>query len=508
MFENLTPAQQEIALKRAGMRVQEIKEQAPHALNAIELELKRRELKGFKNFVTYFWDTIEPTQPLSWNWHHDELCDVCERLYRGDETRVVVNIPPGTMKTLLMSVMFRAYIWSQDASQRFLSGSYGGGLSIEHNVKLRTIVTSAKYKVLFPHVVLTGDQNAKERFDTTLGGWSIATSVGGVGTGEHPNYVFVDDPLTEQQSRSAVERKNASSWISGTLSTRGVILNVRVLIVMQRLHEDDPSGYLLSKGGWTHVCLPMRYEGVTLNKDGTAQYPDPRDHRKKVGELLWPEMFSEQKVRQLEIDLGPYGAAGQLQQRPAPEGGGLFKREWFRFVQASPALARRIRCWDTAATAQGGDYTAGVRIAESKNTFYIEHSFRDQLSPAGVDATIYQYALLEHEKCGQRELREPGSSGKTVTDARAKSLKGYDYAEIRVTGDKVTNAKPFRAQCEAGNVCILRTGDHAADAWIEPFISELCNFPTGKNDDQVDAGSGAFNAVLLEPEPMEEFATW
>lgn len=515
LFDQLDPARRKLAYEKVQQRVQDVKDSAPATLAALQLELTRRSVQTLKGFVEHFWDILEPERPLSWNWHLDELCSILEDLEAGRVLKQIINVPPGTMKSLLISVFFRAKVWSKDPSKRFLVGSYGGHLSIRDNVKLRTLCTHPRYQALFPHVQFTDDQNVKERFNTTQGGWSIATSVGGVGTGEHPDYIIIDDPLTEQQSRSQTERDSANSWIDRTLSTRGVTRDVRTILIMQRLHEEDPTGHLVARGGWNLTVFPMRYIGLITYPDGRVETPDPRDVRRSKGDLLWPSLFPEPIVRSLEIALGPYAAAGQLQQRPAPEGGGLFKREWFKFVAAAPKVARRVRCWDTAATEGGGDWTAGVKIAEASDLFYFEHCVHAQLSPAGVDAVIFQTAMLDGVKCAVRELQEPASSGKTVIAVRLKHLKQFDYAGVSVTGDKVTMAKPLRAQCEGGNVYIVKTGDPSQDSWIEPFISQLCTFPTGKWDDQVDGASGSFNAVLLEPEAfdfdsagMSSSATW
>jgi predicted phage terminase large subunit-like protein len=220
---------------------------------------------------------------------------------------------------------------------------------------------------------------------------------------------------------------------------------------------------------------------------------DSLDHRTEDGALLWPKLLPEEKVRQLEIDLGPYGTAGQLQQRPAPEGGGLFQRDWFKIVDASPAQARRVRGWDTAGTEGGGDWTVGVRIAEYNGQFFVEDVIRGQWGPSGVDMVMLQTTKLDGLKCAQREEREGGSAGKAVIAARAKALVGYDYQEVPISGSKIVRSKPYRSQCAAGNVFLVR------GEWNEPYISELCTFPTGRHDDQVDGSSAAFNAVLLEP---------
>lgn len=504
---NAQQLRDELLRQKVRERVYATRAKAAAQLEQIRIEVAKRQCATMKGFVAYFWDVVEPGTDLRWNWHLDVLCEDLEALERGSITKEIVNVPPGTMKSLLMSVFFRAKLWSKNPRLRFLTGSYGSNLSMDQNVKLRDIIQSKKYKELYPHVVLSGDQNAKEFIKTTCGGWSIATSVGGLGTGLHPDYVVVDDPLTAQEALSEADRSTANKWIERTISTRGKTRNVRFLLVMQRLNEEDPTGFLLRKGGYTHRRFPMRFIPTKTQEDGTVVYADPKDQRTVEGELLWPELFSEKIVRELEIDLGPYGAAGQLQQRPAPEGGGLFKREWFKYIETAPVGTRYVRGWDTAATEGDGDYTAGVKMGEYSQQYYVQHVYREQISSHGVDLAMKSFAKSDGVLCSVREQKEPGSAGKAVVTSRAKDLAGSDYNFIPIAVDKVTNAKPFRAQCEAGNVFIVRTGDPIRDAWIEPYLAELSVFPVGSNDDQVDGSSTAFNALVAE-KPMLTSSTW
>lgn len=453
-------------------------------LRRVQREVRRRLWKrDLKEFIRQAWPLVEPTREFQNNWHIERLCQLLQDVSDGKIKRLLVNVPPGTMKSLLVSVLWPAWEWASHPELRFLSASYSSHLTIRDNLKVRSIVTSPWYQQNFG-VKLTEDQNAKTLFKTADGGWRVASSVGGPGTGEHPDRIIIDDPLTADQARSEVEREVANTWFDQTISTRGVTRDTAIIVVMQRLHEEDLAGHLLARGGWKHVCWPMRYEGGS------------EDPRTTPGELLWPEVFTEKIVRQLELDLGPYGTAGQLQQRPAPEGGGLFKKEWFKIVDAAPAMARRARGWDTASSEGKGDWTVGVRIAEAGGNFYIEDVRREQLGPAGVDAMMRQTAQMDGKSISQREEREGGSAGKAVIAARVKLLVGYDYAGVAISGDKVTRAKPYRAQVEAGNVYLVR------GAWNAAYLEELALFPNGRHDDQVDGSSCAFNAVLLEPAPV------
>lgn len=465
-------------------------QEAESRLVNIHLEMQRRAYRrSLTEFVRKAWCIVEPDRVYSHNWHLDVLAGLLQQVSEGKINRLFINVPPGTMKSLMVSVMWPAWEWATHPELRLLTASYSDHLTVRDNLKMRDIITSDWYKGLFG-LTLVEDQNAKTLYKNAKGGLRVATSVGGKGTGEHPDRIIIDDPLTADQARSEVERGAVNDWFDQTISTRGVTRNTAIIVIMQRLHEDDLSGHLIERGGWMHLCLPMRYEG----KSGKV---DVLDHRVTEGELLWPGLFTEKIVKQLELDLGPYGTAGQLQQRPAPIGGGLFKREWFKLVDVAPAIARRARGWDTAGTEGGGDWTVGVRIAEANGIFYVEDVQREQLGPAGVDSLMKLTAQLDGKFISQREEKEGGSSGKAVIAARIKTLVGYDYAGVAISGDKVTRAKPYRAQVEAGNVCLVKA------PWNEKYIEELCLFPNGRHDDQVDGSSCAFNAVLLEPKPIE-----
>lgn len=473
----------------------------------LELDLERKHLKGsFYEFVKAAWPIVEPSQAFVDNWHIRIICNLLQDITTGavKDDRWIFNLPPGTLKSLLIVVLWPAWVWARNPKKRILTASYGQHLSIRDNLRVRDIVLSKWFQRLFP-IKLVEDQNTKTKYITSAGGWRIATSVDGPGTGEHPEIIIIDDPTTAQQAESEPERRRANDWFDNTVASRGLSKRVIVIVVMQRLHEEDLTGHLLAKGGVRLVRFPMRYEVARAATDDDPGYaPDPLDPRTEAGQLMIPQLIPEDKVRKLEIDLGPYGTAGQLQQHPSPEGGGLFKSEWWKYLEASPKhLLRVVRGWDTAATQGGGDYTVGLKIAEFEpGLFVVLDLFRDQLGPAGVDEAMFTAAKTDGKACSVREEREGGASGKAVIDARAKLLVGYDYKGVPVSGDKVTRAKPFRAQVESGNVYLLR-GD-----WNEAYKKELGAFPTAKNDDQVDASSCAFNAVLLEPRRSRIQASW
>lgn len=484
--------------------------------------------RSLHEFVVWAWPLVEPDVEFKDNWHVVELCSVLERLvlpkaHERRLRRVVANVPPGTMKSLLCSVFFPAWVWTRFPEKRFICASYSSLLSNRDNLRMRDLVTHPEYQRLFP-VKLHDDQNTKTRFNTDKGGYRVATSVDGGGTGEHPDFIIIDDALSAAEAQSDAGRKRVIQWFKGTLATRGVGRGVNILCIAQRLHEEDLPGYLLSQGGWYHVCWPMRYmvTRAPSEKDPKGYVADPLDPRTREGELLFPQLFDEQVVAQLEKDLGAYDAAGQLQQQPAPEGGGLFQRPWFKFIGAMPAIRKSCRGYDTAGSEDAGDWTVGVRIDEefekvqqngvhltkSTGRIIISSVVRGQWNPGDVERTMLATAQSDGKSVAVREEREGGSSGKAVTSARAKAFAGFDYEEVTLGQNKVIRAKPLRTQCSAGNVYLLRTGDETRDAWIEPFIQELIAFPTGKHDDQVDAASCAYNSLVAMPAPRKEFAVW
>lgn len=512
-------------------------------VHALSVALEKLELEGSLHaFVKAAWHLVEPSQKFTDNWHIEKLCRKLERVYHRRIKRLIINVPPGTAKSLIVNVMFPVWVWAKDARKRFLFASYGQHLSMRDNLRARQVLESPWFKERWPDLKLAEDQNAKGRYLTSVRGWRVATSVGGVGTGEHPDFIIIDDPTSAMQAESETERTGANVWFDVTVSTR-LGRNPAIIVIMQRLNKDDLSGHLLPRGGWTHVRWPMRFEKCTcptdtsgpltleqlcpLHKADPDWVPDPDDPRTEPGELLFPALFPEEKVKDLELNLGAYGAAGQLQQRPSPVGGKIFQRAWFQFVDKAPdaAMMRQSRGWDTAASEGKGDYTASVKCGElfedvlipahgtarayrerkSTGKFFLMDPIAEQFGPAAVDALIRATAERDGKSVAQREEKEGGAAGKTVIEARRKSLRGYNYEGVQVSGSKTTRARAFRAECEANNVYLV-----GSPAMWEAYIRQLADF-TGDgsgHDDYVDASSCAYNSVLLEEPPKKTSIVW
>jgi predicted phage terminase large subunit-like protein len=429
-------------------------------------------------YVEQAWPIVEPSTEFLPNWHIDAIAEYLEAVTEGQITRLLINMPPRYGKSLLVSVMWPTWEWVANPETRFLFASYSASLSTKHSVDRRTIIQSEWYQERWgTRFRLSGDQNVKTEFQNDCRGVMVATSIGGTATGKGGNRLVIDDPHDPQKAESEVQRESAIRFFDRTLSNR---LDDKkrdaIVVVMQRLHESDLSARCLELG-YTHLCLPAESEGPTV-----VAFPSGREVSRSDGELLWPEREGPAEIVSVKAALGSYAYAGQYQQRPAPAGGGMFKREWFPIVEASPvAVAARCRFWDMAATSDG-DYTVGVKMARSKEgLFYIEDVTRGRWTPFERDKIILQTAQLDGTSVAIYVEQEPGSAGKSVTDAMIRMLVGYPVYAERPTGDKQVRATPFAAQCEAGNVRLVKNigANHA-------FIDEHASFPFGKHDDQVD----------------------
>lgn len=306
-----------------------------------ELELKALCEFSLHEFIKTFWRFVEPDRPFIDGWHIQALCLHLEALYENKFDSLMVLCPPGVMKSLACSVFFPAWCWARNPAWRTMSFSYEQTLSTRDSLRCRMIIRSRLYRRLWPEAgQLKRDQDAKTRYENVANGWRIASSVGGRGTGEHPDCLICDDSAKAQDAMSERARESVKEWWDGTTSTRGTMRGVRRLVIQQRLHPDDLPGHIETNepDDFVIVCLPMRAEPDRMKRTPLG-WIDPR----KPGELLWPGGFPEDKVRKVEKRLGSsLRIAGQLQQRPKLLEGGLFKGEWFRWeADMEPTEAER-----------------------------------------------------------------------------------------------------------------------------------------------------------------------
>lgn len=339
---------------------------------------------------------------------------------------------------------------------------------------------------------MTGDQNQKIYYENVETGFRQACSVASM-TGHRGDRVTWDDPHNVEGALSKADRTTASRIFKETLPTRVINPELSaIVVVMQRLHEEDVSGIILDGDfGYVHLCLPMEFE-VDRRCITSLGFKDPRTEE---GELLFPERFPRSVVDRDKKILGSMAVAGQFQQRPAPRSGGFFNWEEIEIVDAVPRLVKMVRYWDKAGTADGGAYTAGVLMGKGVDgLFYVLDVVRGQWSASQREKVIKATAQIDGVGVYIWVEQEPGSGGKESAESTVKNLAGFTARSERPTGEKTLRAEPMSVQVEAGNVRLLK------DTWNKEYMEEIKTFPVGKYKDQIDASSGAFNKLCV-PEP-------
>ena len=333
-----------------------------------ELKNLLREIEGYEQdlvqikcegsleqFTKAAWHIIEPGTKLVWNWHLSTICGYLEAFHKGDiEKRLIINIPPGTLKSILVSVMYPAWSWIDAPEKRFLTVSNEQGLATRDALRMKQIITSEWFQSKWP-MKLQPDQNEKTLYANEHRGFRQALGITASNTGKRGDELILDDLIDAKHAFSDVIRVSVNDTYDQSLSTR---LNdpseSGVLLIMQRLHEDDIAGHLLKKvkTNWTHLSIPMRFENKpTFDAGKDIGRPELNDPRTKKGELLFPNRFTASSVDGLEEDLGEYGFAGQMQQRPVPSGGGIIKSHWWRMWpddKPIPVCEHQFLSYDTA----------------------------------------------------------------------------------------------------------------------------------------------------------------
>jgi len=446
--------------------------------------------QSFYDFVLEFWETIV-NEPFEDNWHIKYLCDelqtLAERVFRGEAKLydLIINIPPGTTKSTLVSILFNAWVWTNKPNAGFIGSSYTHSLAVEMSRKTRTVVKSNKYVTCYPEIKITYDQDAKGHFINTKGGARMCAGVDGDIVGRHADFIIIDDPLNPKGARSELDTINANVFINETLWSRKKNKAVTpMILIMQRLSENDPTGMMLKE--WKsirHICLPGSTEGDIKPKVLKERY---------VNGLLDPKRLTK-KILQEAKDKGDYFYSGQMMQSPIPLGGAMFHVEHLTVEPVAPKKWRmRMRYWDKAGTKDSGAYSVGVLMGKDMDDrFWVLDVVRGQWNTHMREQIIRSTAESDRYGILVGIEQEPASSGKESAENTVRNLAGFRVRVDRPTGDKAQRADPFSTQVNAGNVYLLK------GAWNGPFVEELRFFSlvNSKYKDQVDASSGAFKFV-------------
>lgn len=408
-----------------------------------------------------------------------------------------------THNSLTTNVFWPSWEWGPQKrpSLRYVCASYSQDLTHRDNRKTQNLVKSKWYQDLWgDQVTIDPNQDSKTRFDNMRTGFKIATSIGGLGTGERGDRFIVDDPHNIREGESEKKLKAALHWWREVVPTRlNNPIESAIIVIMQRVNERDVSGSILENEldgelGYTHLMLPMEYDpkrSCVVNRTG---FKDPRTEE---NELLWPERMPRRVVERDKKVMGSYASASQYQQNPSPRGEGIFKVNELKYVDIAPDMAKTVRGWDLAATdkgergGSGAAYTAGVKMGMDKEgRVYILHAKRFKKDAKGVEDEIKAAAISDGYLCDQDIPQDPGQAGKALKQSYAILLHGFNVYFSPESGNKEVRALPFAAQIEAGNVYMVRGN------WNGDFLDELAVFPVGKFKDQVDACSRAYARLI------------
>lgn len=488
---------------------------------------RRAARESLHEFLRQGWSSVEGSKPLVDSWSIGAICEHLEAVYRGEIKNLLINCPPRMSKSTCVSIMYPAWVWTHDASTQFLCTTYALDLSLTLSRKCRQLIESKWYQARWgDRFSIMSDQNAKARFENDRMGYRVATSVDAVTTGIGGDIILADDPNSlKDQSDSMLDTTNA--WWSEVMASRlNNFITGRRVIVQQRMHERDLSGYILSSKDedWTLLRLPMEFEAasrcVTVVLPSTKGNPW-HDPRTKDGELLCPERIGPKQLTQIKREMtrgpnGPYTIAGQLQQRPAPQAGGIIKKNWFRLWKQPepPKLEYTLMSIDTALTA---NKSSAYSVAMTIGVFRDEHNipnmillslYRSREEYPELRSRIQRLSrdylddgdVPRNSKKPKRPdiiLIEAKASGITLLqDLKRAGVSAWSYNPDR-RGDKVSRVRiisPILADQKFWLPGKPPDYEKHRD-WCDPFMAEVLAFPNGATRDIVDTLSQAIDHI-------------
>lgn len=428
---------------------------------AVELLRRRGARKSLIDFTCYTKPDFQVGE------HHKKIAEALESVERGECDRLMIFAPPRHTKSELASRRFPAWYLGRHPEKQLIAATYSGDFALDFGREVRGIVQAEEYRALFPEVTLAADSQAANRWHTTQGGVSVYVGVGGPITGRGAHIALIDDPFkNREEADSEVRRETVWKWYTSTLRTR-LMPGGAIILILTRWHEDDLAGRLLEKqrDEWKVVELPA------IENEG-------KPHEK----ALWPEWYDIKALKRIKEDIGPRDWSALFQQRPTPDEGTFFKREWFRWYDQAPKHLHRYVCSDYAVTEGGGDWTEhGVFGIDPEANIYVLDWWSGQTS---ADAWIETLLDMVKDNKPFATFGESGQIRKSIEPfliRRSRERKVFSRFEwISRTGDKAAMARGFQARAAMGKVYLPRTD------WAEDLLRQLLTFPAGKHDDKVD----------------------
>lgn len=453
---------------------------------------------SLKAFVVKWWPIVEPA-PFIDGWHVDAICDHLEAVTDLYIRNLLINMPPRHAKSLIVSVFWPMWVWTFKPECKWIFASYAQPLSTRDSLRCRRLITHKSFIFEYGFVfLLSSDQKAKQRFENNKLGYRIATSVDGIGTGEGGDVLVSDDPHNVKEAESAAVREGVIRWWTETMASRfnDPKTGCRV-IVMQRVNELDLSGHVLEKGTYEHLMLPAEYE-CGEKKITIIGWSDPRTEE---GELLCPERFGHDELSSLKVELGTYGVAAQLQQRPVPRGGGIIKNAWWRYFKPEydnhyrvikPAFNYLIQSWDTAfKEKESNDFSMMTNWGVNNEGAFLIYAAWYKLG----FPDLLKVAIANGKEYNPNELLiEDHASGQSLIQSLMQ-LTRLPVKPVPAKGDKESRLHAVSPFIESGRVFLLEGAN-----WLERFCKEVETFPKGAHDDAVDSMTQALGHIFLKPQ--------
>jgi len=441
--------------------------------------------RSLLEFYRQAWGLVEPAREFINNWHIEAIAEHLEAVSRREITRLIINVPPGSMKSLAVAVFFPAWVWVNSPERRFIYASYSDTLSRRDSLRCRRIIESDWYKGHWGNKVqpVKTDWNSG-RFVNTAGGVRLCTTIGGGVTGEHADIQVVDDPIkplevTGSPAVASNTLERVATWWTETMSSRLIDFNKSArIIIMQRLHEGDLAGLMEAAGGYDSLMLPMEYEPSRARVTSIG-FKDPR---RTPGELLWAERFTPEAVAKLKKDLGSRGYQAQLQQNPVPSEGLIFKESWIQYYTEPPKYTKLIQSWDFTFKKVGSSYVVGQVWGIHDNNYYLVDEIRGKFSFTESCKAVER--LTQKYPRAHIKLVEAKANGNAIVDALTKKIQGFKLIEPE--GGKEARAQAVEPLWEGKNIYLPANKD-----WVGDWITELLGFPSRVDDDRVDAMSQA-----------------
>lgn len=459
---------------------------------ADDAERIKERCKSLIGFVREGWHILEPANKFVDGWALEAVCEHFEAITYGDINRLLVNVPPGFMKSLLANVFWPAWEWTTFPHLRYISFSYASALTYRDNGRFRDLLVSPWYQQVFGDRFLLR-KTGEERISNNKMGWKFASSIGGVGTGERGDRVILDDPHNVKQAESVDVRTETVRWVREGMSNRlNDMEKSAIAVIMQRVHEDDVSGALIDLGDYEHLMIPMEWDGRRYTT--SIGWTDPRE---EDGQLAWSERFSRRTIENFKTTLGPYGYAGQYQQAPTPRGGGIFKREWWQLwgnpddpddpqFKKFPACDYIVASLDSAFTEKTeNDYSAmtiwGVYFdRHDMPKAILMNAWRDRLA---LHQLVERTAATCRRFKVDRILIENKASGPSVAQElqRLHAAEGYGVQLLNPKGGDKT-ARAYAVQHLFADEMIYAPERD----WSDMVITEMASFPRAAHDDLTD----------------------